>query len=158
MVASTYDFTNGSVQGQIRPINPPIEPREITPISNVVDFSQQSLDAGEGDIAQVLPIPAKTIVLFVTVLPKADADGSLAASNATVDVGYGGSTAKWGSGIVLDTAEFNVAATGGVAPTLAPHYFASADTIDLVATTDDGDVDISAGMAEVTAYCVKPGP
>ena len=153
-MATTYNFTDGSVQ-PYKPLPQVIERDRITPVKNIVDFSKQPLDAGEDDVAQAIAIPANVTVLFCSVLPVADGDGNLAGTNATVDIGYGGDADAWGAGIVLDTKEYNVASTGGAAPTYNPVYFASADTIDLTATADDADVDISAGRAEVTAYCIR---
>lgn len=147
---TAYDFTSN-----IRPILPPIERGVITPITNIVDFSAQSLDAGAGDTAKALPVPAGVTVLFCSVLPMTDGAGSLAPTNATVDIGDGTDADKWGAGIVLDTAEYNVATTGGVAPGYAPVYYGSAGYVVLTATTDDADVDITAGRAAVTAYCIR---
>lgn len=154
-MATTYDFTySGSIMGSL-PLPETIEKGKIVPVTGVADFDRQSLDAGEADVAQVIHIPAGTEVLYCSVIPAKDANGDLPPANATVDCGYGSGVNQWGSGIVLDTVEHNVATSGGVAPTLAPVYFASADTIDLKATTDDADVNIDTGRAIVTAYCVK---
>jgi len=150
MAATNYDAT-----GNIKPVMLPIERDRITPVKNTVDFSTYSLDAGEGDTLKAVPIPAGVTVLWCTVLPTTDGDGSLPPTNATVDVGDGTDADKFGAGVVLDTAEFNVATSGGVAPTMAPRYFGTAGNVVLTATTDDADVDIDAGRAEVTAYCVK---
>lgn len=147
-MATTYDFTDESVQGPIRPILRPIEYGEISIIKNIVDFNQQALDAGEADIAQALNIPAKTTVFFVTVLALTDSDGDLPATNTTVDVGFGGNADQWGDGISIASAAHGTAL-------FAPYYFSSADTIDLTATTDGADVDIDSGRVEVTAYCIR---
>lgn len=153
-MATEYDYTNGSIQWN-RPIPLPVSNDKITPVKSIVDFSLQTLDAGEADIGVIINIPADTTVLYCTVLPREDGDGSLAPTNSTIDIGVTGSTAKWGSGLVLDTEEYNVATSGGVAPTLAPHYYETAGTIIVTATIDDADVDISTGRAEIIAYCIN---
>lgn len=152
---TTYDFTSsGSIMGSL-PVPETIEKGKIVPVTGIVDFDRQSLDADDGDVAKVINIPANTEVLYCSVIPAEDANGDLPPNNATVDCGYGDDVDQWGAGIVLDTVEHNVATSGGVAPTLAPVFFEDADTIDLKATTDDADVDIDTGRAIVTAYCVK---
>ena len=145
-MATTYNYTDGSIQGRgVLPL--PVEYEKITPVKGVVDFSQQALDAGEGDIAQAINIPAKTTVLTVTALPLTDSDDSLPPTNATVDVGYAGND-QWGDGI-------NIASAAYGTTIFLPYYFAAADTIDITATTDTADVDIDSGRVEVIAYCIR---
>lgn len=126
----------------------PVGYEDIVPLRGTADFSQQSLDAGAADVAQVINIPAKTTVLFVTVLPAKDGDGSLPAASTTVDVGHGTTVAQWGDGVSLAAAAYGTTV-------FLPYYFATADTIDLTATTDTADVDITAGKVEVIAYCIR---
>jgi len=145
---ATYDFTNGSVQGRINPIPLPIDTEAITPIKNIADFSQQTMNAGDGDVGQVIPIPAGTTVLYATALPLTDGAGDLPATNTSIDVGYGGNVDQWGDGLSMAASQYGTAL-------FAPVYFASADTVDIVATVDGADVDIDSGRVEITAYCIK---
>ena len=227
-MATTYNFTDGSVTGQetatqTNCIETPLEVRR-----NTIDFSQQTLEAGEADVAQCLIIPAYTTVVsaFIRVITAEGADGS-------VDLGYGTDPDYWGNCLHLDatgsastvltgsetwdaasmgdgneemeevtvvgaaigdtvivnlgidiidleisgqvTAEDTVTIvlsnnTGGTldlgsttlevfvlkAPrAAAPVYFAAADTIDVVATTVNGDVDIDGAKIEVIALCIN---
>jgi hypothetical protein len=72
------------------------------------------------------------------------------AANGTVDLGHGGSADVWGDALAID------AAAGIVATLDVPQYFASADTIDVTATTDTADVDIDGWKFEISAVMI-PG-
>ena len=127
---------------------------------NTIDFGIQTLDAGNGDVAQVLHIRRGTYVfnVWINVLHKAPA-------YSTVDLGYGGHVDYWGDGLRLDTAgvlsQKYVIAESASAQLIkdrspfagVPVYFADPDTIDIVATVDVADVNISAGKIEVIAEC-----
>jgi hypothetical protein len=143
-MATTYNFTNGSISGAMYPAETTLHENEIVVRRNIVDFSLQTLDAGEGDIAQVLKIPAKTTVLRagIRVITAETANG-------TVDLGYGGGVDEWGAGVSLATADAVVGMLD------SPVYFASADTIDIVATIDVADVDIDGAKIEVFALMYK---
>jgi hypothetical protein len=56
---------------------------------------------------------------------------------------------EWGDGVSLATADAVVGMLD------SPVYFASADTIDIVATTDGADVDIDGAKIEVFALMYK---
>lgn len=144
MAASTYNFTDGSLGGQIIPPNTQTCENNTTVLRNILDFSSQNLDAGEGDIAVALNIPAGTTVLnsFIRVMTADDA-------NATVDLGYTGAVATWGDGVALSTADVIVGNTGTAA------YFKTAGTIIVTATTDTADVDITKAKVEVVANCLE---
>lgn len=145
-MATTYNFTNGSISGQPKAVDTLPNTTGLFVRSNYVDFSNQTLEAGESDVAQVINIPADTWVLQV-VLRVITADDT----NATVNVGYGAGD-TWGDGVSL-------ASTGNVALTNnsgAAYYFSSADTIDITATTDTADVDIDGAVIEIAAV-MMPG-
>jgi hypothetical protein len=72
-------------------------------------------------------------------------------ANGTVDLGYGGDVDEWGDGLSLATAD----ATVGFVDVMSPIFFADADTIDVVATTDGADVDIDGAKIEVFALMYK---
>lgn len=127
---------------------------------NTIDFAHQTLDAGNGDVAQVMHIRKGTYVfnVWLNVL-------HVAPANSTVDLGYGGDVDYWGAALRLDTAGVlsqkyiiketasaqvigNRALFAGV-----PVYFADSDTIDIVATVDVADVNISSGKIEIIAEC-----
>jgi hypothetical protein len=142
-MATTYSFVDGTYQRKA------IDslPNTLGPFvrNNIVDFANQTLEAGEGDIAQVLNIPANTWVLRV-LLRTITAE----TASGTVDLGHGGSADVWGDALAID------AAAGIVATLDVPQYFASADTIDVTATTDTADVDIDGWKAEICAVMI-PG-
>jgi hypothetical protein len=120
-MATTYDFTSSDTQGTRGLIQPVLDPGVITPIKNRIDFSQQTLDAGDGDIAQCINIPSETYVLdcFVSV-------ATAETANATFDLGYGGDAGYFGKNLNLDST--------GVVPTL----LSGSDTWD-AESIDDGN-------------------
>jgi hypothetical protein len=142
-MATTYSFVDGTYQRKA------IDslPNTLGPFvrNNIVDFANQTLEAGEGDIAQVLNIPANTWVMRV-LLRTITAE----TANGTVDLGHDGNPDVWGDALAID------AAAGIVATLDVPQYFASADTIDVTATTDTADIDIDGWKAEVCAVMI-PG-
>lgn len=144
MAASTYNFTDGSIAGAYVPADTTLHENRVIVRRNIVDFSLQSLDAGEGDIAQVINIPADTTVLRagIRVITAETANG-------TVDLGYGGDVDEWGDALSLATADVVVGMLD------SPMYFAAADTIDIKATTDTADVDIDGAKVEVFALMIK---
>lgn len=195
-------------------------------LGQTVNFANQNLDAGDGDVLRVLQIPPETLILkcWLRMLT----DGT---TNGTVDLGYGSDVNYWGNGLVLDsarlvpsmlvgtvarsTATINDGADDTKSVTIAdatfgdtctvnfsvdaidltmyaytqaadtvevtmhnsagagrdpigtfeifvdkapraktPLLLTSADTIDLKATTDIANADISAGVVEVKALCI----
>ena len=62
-----------------------------------VNFTIQSLDAGDGDVHECIPISAGHIVLYAWI--EVDA---VCPDNSTVDLGTGTSPNYWGSGLYLD--------------------------------------------------------
>lgn len=232
-MATTYNFTDGSLAGQKIATRTTMRENETTILRHILDFSLQSLDAGEGDVAKALIIPANTSVfdVFIRVITAETGDG-------TVNLGYGSDTSYWGKSLHIDaigsvstmlktsavwdlgsiddhdtsnaiveakditlvgaalgdyafaypsidvtdmivaatvTAEDTVTVTvtnpTGAAINLASMtmyvavdkapsrksalYFAAADTIDLMASTANGDIDIDGAKLEVTALCLK---
>ena len=141
---ATYNFTDGSIAGQIKPPETTLSENQPFILRNILDFSKQTLDAGNGDVAQALNVPAGTTVItaWIRVI-------TAETTNGTVDLGYGGDVDKWGDGVAIDTANAIVGAT------VARVYFASADTIDVKATIDVADVDIDGAKIEVCALCLK---
>jgi hypothetical protein len=147
MTASTYVFYDGSIKGQQVPAQYTLEDNIITLRRVIVDCSKQNLDAGNGDVAQVIPIPAGTTVLsaWIRVI-------TAETTNGTCDLGYGGNVDEWGDALALDSAAGSIL---GATNDWVPVYFASADTIDVVATTDTADVDLDGAKFEVCAVMVK---
>lgn len=145
MAATTYNFTDGSIVG-LEKIHDTL-PNTMGPYvrAAVVDCAFQTLDAGEGDVGQVLNIPANTWVQRV-LLRTITAE----TANGTVDLGHGGNADVWGDALAID------AAAGIVATLDVPQYFASADTIDVTATTDTADIDIDGWKFEIAAVMI-PG-
>lgn len=143
-MATTYNFTNGSIHGQMRPHDVTLHENRVRVERNILDFSLQNLNAGDSDVGQAITIPAMTTVLNarVRVITAETASG-------TIDLGYGTNPDQWGDGIAVDTINTIV---GGID---APVYFAAADTIDVVATTDTADVDLTIGKIEVLAFMLK---
>jgi len=143
---ATYNFTDGSITGHPVPRSKTPEENEVFFLRNIVDCSKQTLDAGNGDVAQVINIPAGTTVItcWLRII-------TAETTNGTVDLGYGGVVNKWGDALAVDSAAGTVLG----ALTYSPVYFSSADTIDIKATTDTADVDIDGLKCEVVAMCVK---
>lgn len=139
-MATTYNFTNGSISGQSKAHDTLPNTTGLFVRSNIVDFANQTLEAGEADVAQVINIPADTWVLQVVLrtITAETADG-------TVDLGSGLDPDQWGDALAIDAA-------AGIVQTIdIAEYFASADTIDITATTDTADVDIDGWKAEIVA-------
>lgn len=117
-----------------------------------VDFSvtANNLDAGNGDVLPVLPIQKAEVVLavFVEIL-------TACATNATVDIGTGDDVDHFFAGYELDAQVHTANPDVGTAKRHAPLYFSVADTIDLKATTDTADVDISTGAINLGAVIVR---
>lgn len=113
----------------------------------IIDCSLQTLDAGAADVCQCIDIPAGTTVLaaWLRVITAETANG-------TVDLGYGGSVNAWGNALAVDSAAGTIL---GATHDWVPIHFATADTIDVVATTDTADVDIDGAKLEVNAVFVK---
>ena len=144
-MATTYNFTDGSIVGQMIPPRMEIVTTQPTIIRNVVDFTKQNLDESADDIAQVLNVPAGTLVLFAGI--RIITAGT---TNATVNFGVtGGVVDAWGDGVALD-------ATAGTVTQVAiePQYLAASDTLDIIGTDDTASVDIDA-VIEVYACCIK---
>jgi hypothetical protein len=148
-MATTYNFTDGSISGVPKPPeHTPIEDRLFVR-RNIIDCSKQTLDAGSADVGQVINIPAGTTVInaWIRVITAETADG-------TCDLGYGGSVNVWGNALTLDSAAGSILSlAAGSQP--APIHFAAADTIDVVATTDTTDVDLDGAKFEVVALMLK---
>lgn len=145
-MATTYVFYDGSITGQIVPPKHTPEEDEMFILRNIVDFSKQTLQAGESDVAQVLSIPAGTTVIacWLRII-------TAETTNGTVDLGYAANE-FWGDALAVDG---SVAAILGATHDWVPYYFAAADTVDITATTDTADVDIDGLKVEVTAVCLK---
>lgn len=94
---ATLNFLNASVQGTRTVQQPVLEPGQITVVRNYIDCTQQSIDAGDGDVAQVVQVPAETLVLdcFLHATTAETAD-------ATCDLGYGSDADYWGANLNLD--------------------------------------------------------
>jgi hypothetical protein len=102
---ATLNFLNASVQGTRTVQQPVLEPGQITVVRNYIDCTQQAIDAGAGDVAQVVQVPAETLVLdcFLQASTAETAD-------ATCDLGYGSDADYWGANLNLDVT--------GVVPTV----------------------------------------
>lgn len=144
---ATYVFYDGSIAGQMKPAIYTSEDNLLTIKRIIVDCSKQNLDAGDADVGQVLPIDAgETVVAaWLRVITAETANG-------TCDLGYGGSVNAWGDALALDTAAGGIL---GATHDWVPIYFASADTIDVKATTDTADVDLDGAKFEVVAVFLK---
>jgi hypothetical protein len=143
-MATTYDYTNGSILGQKK--QHATTPRGFEPfmLRNIVRCPKQNL-TNNSDIGKVLAIPAGVTVMacWINVITLDSGGGTVSLGVTAVDA------AKWGSAIGM-TPVGNVAdITGG--PDFNPMYFSSADTIDVLQAT----AAITTGVFEVIAWCVK---
>ncbi|MDA3807430.1 MAG: hypothetical protein PF440_05870 [Thiomicrorhabdus sp.] len=143
---TTYNFTNGSIEGHMVPPNMEIVTSKPTILRNIVDCAKQNLDAGVGDIGQVLIIPAGTLVLEcgIRIITAETANGTLDLGVTTTNA------AQWGVALAVDSTAGTI--LGMLA---APLYFATADTIDVLATIDTADIDLDGLKFEVFAVCIK---
>lgn len=146
-MATTYDFTDGSIAGVPVMTQTTLRENEPTILRNILDFSLQTLTAADSDVAKALIIPADTTVLnaWIRVITKETANGScdLGITGVNVD--------QWG-----DACDLATAADAIVGGTLAaPYFFATADTIDVLVTADGAAVDLDGAKIEVCALCVK---
>jgi hypothetical protein len=143
---ATYNFTNGSISGQAKQRTRAATENEVYIIRNICDFSKQTLDVSESDIAQCLAIPAGTTVInaWCRIIT---AEGT----GAALDFGYGDDADYWGNSLSMSSTG---CVGGAITGNKDPIYFASADTLDLAA---DGaaTVDIDGLKVEVCAMCVK---
>ena len=146
-MATTYNFTNGSIAGQVVPPATEIVTTHPTVMRNIVDCTLQNLDASEGDIGKVLNIPAGTIVLECGIrIITADT------TSATLDIGVtGGTVDQWGGALLMSSAAGTILGMTGAAPL----YFATADTIDVLITSDTSAVDMTLGKWEIFAVCIQ---
>jgi hypothetical protein len=135
-MATTYNFTDGSISGQPKVHDTLPNTTGLFVRSNIVDFANQNLDSGENDIAKVINVPADTWVLMTAIRVL-----TAETANSEILLGSGLDYDQWG--ILVATA------TGNVATTQAPEYFADADTIDI--TNNNNDVDFDALKVEVIA-------
>lgn len=144
---ATYVFYDGSIAGQMQPADCTLEDNRLVIRRCIVDCSKQNLDAGDGDVGQVIPVDAGTTVVacWIRVITAETANG-------TCDLGYGGSVNAWGDALALDSAAGSIL---GATHDWVPIHFASADTIDVKATTDTADVDLDGAKFEVVAVMLK---
>jgi len=148
-MAETYNLTDGSITGQPKVSDTLPNTTGLYTRRNIVDCaninSGSGLDAGNADVAQVINIPADTWVLQV-VLRTITAE----TANGTVDLGSDTDVDQWGAALAID-------ASAGIVDTIdIAEYFASANTIDVLATTDTADVDIDGWKFEIIALML-PG-
>ncbi len=141
---AVYDYTDGSITGQETAEQVNYIENNIVVYRKTVDCALQTLDAGVGDSAKVLSIPAGVTIMnaYIRIITAETADATLDLGITTVNVD------QWGAALAMDTAAGGI--VGGVLA--APYYFATADTIDVLATTDTNDVDLDAAKFEVIAW------
>jgi len=151
-MAATYNFTDGTIGGQmipsshskikskkaaVRPLSP-ID-QHLFVLRNYVDFTKQTLDTGDTDVAQVLNVIAETTVLDVWArIVTAEGTGAI------LNLGYGGDVDKWGQELAMDVT--------GVVPTI----YTASDTWD-AASLPDGDEEakeVTVNGAQLGDMCV----
>ena len=143
---SAYNFTDGSIAGQPKVSDNLPNTAGTFSRSNIVDCALQNLDAGDGDTGKLINVPADTFVVQVLIRTI-----TAETANGTVDLGItGGDVDVWGDALAVDGAA-GILATLDVAA-----YFASAGTIDILATTDTADIDIDGWKFEIIAI-MQPG-
>jgi hypothetical protein len=143
-MATTYNYTNGSIDGHAHQRTRAISNNEVVVVRHLVDFSKQTIDVSESDVAQVLAIPANTMVVDARVRV-VTAEGSGAAMN----FGHSGDPDAFGASIALDA----VGLVGGVGSGSGV-LFTSAGYLQL---TVDGTatVDLDGLKIEVLAMCIS---
>jgi len=132
-MATTYDYTTGlhPYAGAQKMLEDP----EVKALRNIVDFTEHPMDASETDVAQVLAIPAGTIVLdvFMRMITAETAD-------ALCDLGYGGSVNQWGKNLNMDTTAGLIVprtlyATATWDPASCPSYVAASGAVHISVDT-----------------------
>jgi len=144
---ATYVWYDGSISDVSKTAIHTSEEDEVFVRRAIVDCSKQTLNAGDGDVLQVLPVYAGETVLSAHIRVI-----TAETTNGTCDLGYGGSANAWGNALALDSAAGSIL---GATHDWVPIHFASADTIDVVATTDTADVDLGGAKFEVVVFLVK---
>lgn len=117
-MATIYNFTDGTIAGQMIPDghtkgrSRKTPARPLIPIDshlfvlrNTVDFSKQTLDVSETDVARVLNIEAGTTVLDVWARI-----ATAETADAILNLGYGSDVDRWGHSLAMDVT--------GVVPTV----------------------------------------
>mgnify|MGYP007066197660 CR=1 FL=1 len=141
---AVYNFVDGSITGGQTAAQVNYIEKDIVVYRKIVDLSLQTLDADDGDSAQVLAIPAGVTIMnaFIRII-------TAETTNGTLDLGITGvNVDQWGAALAMDSTAGSI--VGGVLA--APYYFATADTIDVLATTDTADVDLDGAKFEVIAW------
>ena len=142
-MATTYNFTNGSIAGVPVMTQHTINENAPVILRQIIDPKKQALAHAATDVAQCLIVPAGTTVLtaWIRIITAGTA-------NATCTLGTTENTqpAVWGTGLAI---------SGAAGTTLGhlfdPVYFDAAGTVDI---TVGGATDIL-GKYEVCALCVK---
>ena len=140
-MVATYNFTNGSISGQMIPPVQTVDTGMTFVIRNIVDLTKQNLDHSATDIAQCLTIPAGTTVLtaWIRVI-------TAGTTSATCTLGTGAAAAIWGTALDLTSTAGTI-----LGHLFDPLYAAAEETVDI---TSGGATDIL-GKYEVCALCVK---
>jgi hypothetical protein len=140
-MATTYNFTNGSITGVPIPTQCTLDENQPFILRAIIDLTKQNLSHSTSDVGQLLIIPAGTTVLtaWIRVI-------TAGTTSATCTLGTGLSAAVWGTGLALDSAAATI-----LGHLFDPQYFATADTVDIVV---GGATDIL-GKYEVCALCLK---
>lgn len=139
-MATTYNFTDGSISGQPKVNDTLPNSTGIFCRSNIVDFANQSMDVSETDVAQIINIPADTWVLGIG-LRIITSEGA----SAVMDIGSDLDVDQWYTGAAT--------ATGNLATTWAAEYFSAANTVDI---TSNSTTDYDGLKVEVVAIML-PG-
>ena len=136
---ASYDFTNGSIDGQMVPRKTTPEENTVFVRRNIVDFSKQNL--ASGDDAKALDIEEGLIVrtVIARVITADSGGGTIAIGDSASDTSWGSATAPSTEGAVL----------GG---TVDYTYFDSDGGVYLTA---GGTANLTTAKVEVLAECVK---
>jgi len=140
-MADTYNFTDGSITGGEAATQQNLFANDVYLLRSTIDFSLQTLDASETDVAQAIIIPAGTTVLT------AYARVITTDVGAVFNIGYDGNIDQWGVSLAT-TADTIVGGLGSNAPV----YFAAANTLDIQA---DASHDLDTLKIEVIAVCIS---
>ena len=146
-MAETYDFTDGSIVGQVIPRTYNTGENEPYIIHNFLDFSKQHL--ANTDIAKALAIkPESGITVLAAWLRIITPEGGA----TTANLGYGTDPDHWGADLNLNSAAGSILRLPTTTTDAPPIYFSEDDTIDLVCSAAAG---IAALKCEVVALCVN---
>ena len=141
---TAYNFTDGSIAGQPVMTQQTLIEDKLVIIRNILDFDNQTVASASTAQALILPADCTVLSAWIRVI-------DAGATNTTCDLGITGVDVEtWGAALALDSAAGTI--LGALFDT---YHTATADTLDLLVTTDTADVSLTQLKCEVCALVTK---